>query len=250
MKMNTNPIFDNISQFENEVSSFIESIQKFDPKLNSMTRILELNNKISGFNKDLESILKFNEIYFNRKNFNQELNGKLMNVLNELNLCKQKLLKLPYLYEDETELMKYEYNKNKENGLKIDELLKYSSKLSKFSTIPTQNADFYLNIGPQNYIWPAADSLRKGMLALASIKKAELIKIDKTSDDVNLGANKDEKDEKHDEPQHETHQIEEEEEYGHHVHSNNDRFASEEVNDYNEKHDVGLDLFDSEDEDD
>lgn len=56
----------------------------------------------------------------------------------------------------------------------IQTLLDYSMKLAKFSKAPV--AVLSQMVHPNNYIWPAEDALRRGMLAMASLNQDELIR--------------------------------------------------------------------------
>ena len=53
----------------------------------------------------------------------------------------------------------------------IQTLLDYSMKLAKFSKAPV--AVLSQMVHPNNYIWPAEDALRRGMLAMASLNQDE-----------------------------------------------------------------------------
>lgn len=97
---------------------------------------------------------------------NAQLNVESKHILQELILCRQQLKKLPRLpAKGQTKTT---------SEVSIQELLNYAMKLAKFSKAPpTVNSQM---IHPNNYVWPAEDALRRGTLAIASLKPDELIK--------------------------------------------------------------------------
>ena len=58
----------------------------------------------------------------------------------------------------------------------VDDILKYAFKLAKFTKAPATVANMPFQIHPNNYVWPAEDSLRRGMLAQASLQAEEIIR--------------------------------------------------------------------------
>lgn len=73
-----------------------------------------------------------------------------------------------------------------ETKIKADELLAYAMKLAKFTTAPPTFDSG--TIGPNNFIWPAEDMLRRGMLAIASLNKEKLLGENPTGDDKDKDA--------------------------------------------------------------
>ena len=57
-------------------------------------------------------------------------------------------------------------------------------KLAKFSKAPATVVSQMIH--PNNYIWPAEDALRRGMLAVASLKPDELIQSELGDDTLPL----------------------------------------------------------------
>ncbi|KAG7192755.1 Mediator of RNA polymerase II transcription subunit 4 [Scheffersomyces spartinae] len=97
--------------------------------------------------------------------------GKL--ILKELLSCREALKRLPRLPASKRS------DKNLVDPLvDVKEVLKYAMKLAKFTRAPATMANALFQIHPNNYIWPAEDALRKGMLAMSSIHSEELIKME------------------------------------------------------------------------
>lgn len=99
--------------------------------------------------------------------------GKL--VLKELLACREALKRLPRLPASKrTVNLADQLN----SLVDVKEVLKYAMKLAKFTRAPATMANALFQIHPNNYIWPAEDALRKGMLAMSSIHSDELIKME------------------------------------------------------------------------
>lgn len=101
---------------------------------------------------------------------NAELDSKAKEMLRELISCRAELQQMPRLPLTGVE------NKKKSKEIDVKEALKYAIKLAKFTRAPPMVGNAQLQIHPNNFIWPAEDSLRRGMLALSSLKPDELIK--------------------------------------------------------------------------
>lgn len=252
-------IFNDISTFETRLQNYIESVQKFNPNLDNISKLLRTDSRLEDFVKLLINHQNFGTNLNRLQVSNSELDNQLLEILDQLNECRDMLLDLPDDYEyandyDDEEDMEEEnieetqkpiaeqaaleivkignennsrnVNNNNNNNisedaemtdvlapttsklpildttdttiatthklndekkkevfgdnpLKTDELLKYAARLAKFTTIPATSD---LNIGPNNYIWPAEDALRKGMLATAVRYRNELIAY--KSDDI------------------------------------------------------------------
>lgn len=97
---------------------------------------------------------------------NAHLNNESKHILKELIACRAELKKLPRLPAKGPHKQPSEVS--------IQELLNYAMKLAKFSKAPPTVMSQMIH--PNNYVWPAEDALRRGMLAIASLKPDELIR--------------------------------------------------------------------------
>ncbi|ODQ61187.1 hypothetical protein WICANDRAFT_15576, partial [Wickerhamomyces anomalus NRRL Y-366-8] len=161
------PISKNLNAFEKSLSSLLTSISKYDPQESEAEELLsiqkELEHSVGDIITHQQSGLKIDSL--EAKSSNVDNNCK--QILLGLSECRNQLKSLPNLEEVQQEQKQMQKNK-----LSADELLQYAMKLAKFSTAPPTFDSG--SIGPNNFIWPAEDSLRKGMLAIASLKAAEL----------------------------------------------------------------------------
>ncbi|GMM39067.1 Med4 protein [Saccharomycopsis crataegensis] len=184
------PIFNELREFETQLQEYVDSVQKFDPNLRWIANLLKTDGRVEDFVKVIINHQNFGNSLNKLQVVNSDLSQQSLQILDELNQCRSLLLELPDDYEidedddDELELEKPQVKSTAisqekkheifgDNPLTTGELLKYAAKLAKFTTIPATSD---LNIGPNNYIWPAEDALRKGMLAMAMRYRDELIK--------------------------------------------------------------------------
>lgn len=179
-------IYKTIGDFETGLQDYINSVQKFNPNPSSISQLIKSDEKIEEFVRSFIEHQKFGNELQRLKQGNVEINTKLIGILQELNDCRDVLLELPDNYEiddkdDEPEELEEPEVKKQDKKLTSEELLKYAARLSKFTTIPATSD---LNIGPNNYIWPAEDALRKGMMATATKYGDELVNIKKEDEPV------------------------------------------------------------------
>lgn len=95
-----------------------------------------------------------------------QLDSESKHILKELIACRADLKKLPKLPANKDVKQPVEVS--------VQNLLNYAMKLAKFSKAPPTVMSQMIH--PNNYVWPAEDALRRGMLAMASLKPDELIR--------------------------------------------------------------------------
>ncbi|ODV94414.1 hypothetical protein PACTADRAFT_35218 [Pachysolen tannophilus NRRL Y-2460] len=168
-------LFKELNSFEKNLSAIAESITNYkEPNIRDFKNLNKNLDTINHQLNDVEIYLKLakhKNLKLNRSN--RLLKENFLKILLELNEYRKTLSQLPNLNVSEENLENEE--QDNENGVKTEDLLQYALKLSKFSKIPPS---FDLNsINPRNFIWPGEDSLRRGVLAMASLKQDELIKV-------------------------------------------------------------------------
>lgn len=173
-------IYNELDDYEASLNKLVKSVDSFKPDLAAVNELIENDRKVYAtldtFNKYDEISTKINEL--NKKN--EVVNGKKNDILNILNECNELLNKLPMVQEIEFEKKTMLDQREKINSMV---LLNYATKLSKFTKIPPT---FDKNsLGPSNFIWPGEDSLRKGMMALASLHEKELTAYPGSTDESN-----------------------------------------------------------------
>lgn len=167
-------IVQKVSEFERLLTELASSISSFQEE--NITELIE--NLISTNDEIVKEIevLHHHQDLGNRidvlEQERTDLDNEAKNILKELISCRAELKKLPRLPANKSNLKKDESM----NSIDIQETLKYAMKLSKFTKAPATTANAPFQIHPNNYIWPAEDALRRGMLAVASLKADEIIK--------------------------------------------------------------------------
>ncbi|BAO40204.1 hypothetical protein KLMA_40180 [Kluyveromyces marxianus] len=182
-------IYQDLERYEETIQKLSESVDSFKPDLSLITKIIEcdrnLYKTLEGFHEYYKIKIELDKLEEEQK----EIGRKTKFMLENLNSCFQSLNELPMLeqveFEQETMLKQREKIHSKV-------VLDYAMKLAKFTRFPP-TFDKSM-VGPNNFIWPAEDSLRKGMLAMASLKKKELLgaALDDDNNDDDGNANIDE----------------------------------------------------------
>lgn len=165
-------IYNDLSEFEEILGRLVESVDKYKPDLNIAKELIKADTKLF---KSLDSFSKYDEIDSKMKQLDEEsgrLDVKTKEVLEILNECHDDLNALPMLEQVEFEMDTILKQREKINS---SVLLDYATKLSKFTKIPPTFDRG--SIGPNNFIWPAEDALRRGMLAIASLHSKEMTTI-------------------------------------------------------------------------
>ncbi|CCH62004.1 hypothetical protein TBLA_0G00550 [Henningerozyma blattae CBS 6284] len=161
--------YNDLIQYEETLSKLSSSVDKYKPDLQYAYDLIDIDRKLYS---TLDSFVKYDEISTKLKKLEidtKALDEKTKSVLDSLNDCHELLNTLPML-----EQVEFEKNTMLKQREKINSkvLLDYATKLAKFTKIPpTFNKN---TLGPNNFIWPAEDALRRGMLAVASAHTEEL----------------------------------------------------------------------------
>ncbi|KAH3672351.1 hypothetical protein WICMUC_004323 [Wickerhamomyces mucosus] len=161
------PISKDLNDFEKTLNSFLTSVTKYNPSVKDAENLLKIEERLNESLNDIithqQSGLEIDEM----QEKSIKLDSDCSKVLHGLMECRKELSSLQSL-EKVTE----ERNRMAENTIKADDLLQYAMKLAKFTSAPpTFDAN---SIGPNNFIWPGEDSLRRGVLALASLNPGKL----------------------------------------------------------------------------
>ncbi|CDO96292.1 unnamed protein product [Kluyveromyces dobzhanskii CBS 2104] len=173
-------IYQDIERYEETIQQLSKSVDTFKPELGLIDKIIECDKKLY---ETLEEFDEYYKIYeeLNRLDKEQkDIDKKTRDILGTLNTCYNSLNTLPMLEQIEFEQSVMLKQREKIHSKVV---LDYAMKLAKFTRFPP-TFDKSM-IGPNNFIWPAEDSLRKGMLAMASLKRSELLgeAVDSNEDD-------------------------------------------------------------------
>ncbi|PSK33759.1 hypothetical protein C7M61_005225 [Candidozyma pseudohaemuli] len=164
-------IISSIREFESELVELSLSISSFREENipEHVKSLIQLDKKISAEQQNLRRHQEYGAEIQTLQKENDELSQESSRLLKELISCRAELKKLPRLPAASSSTRE---SRLKEIG--VQELLDYSMTLAKFSKAPT-TANGQLP-HPNNFIWPAEDALRRGLLALTSLKPDEVIK--------------------------------------------------------------------------
>lgn len=185
-------IYGDLTQYEEKLAALVESVDHFKPDIQIVHRLIEVDKRLY---KSLDSFAEYDRIDSELKRLDKEsteLDEKTKKVLEILSECYNMLNALPMLEQVEFEKEAILKQRSKVNS---SELLNYATKLSKFTKIPPTFDKG--TIGPNNFVWPAEDALRRGMLAIASLHGKEMTKIPGEP-----GEEKEENEEKEEEERH------------------------------------------------
>lgn len=171
-KLDRIEVYRNLSEYEDSLARLIDSVDKFRPDLKYASQLIQtdynLFNSVEKFTKydDIDGKLRSLE----ERSSNIDLQTR--DILQTLNECHDSLNALPTLEQVQFEKETILAQREKVNS---STLLDYATKLSKFTKIPPTFDRG--SIGPNNFVWPGDDALRRGMLAMASLNSEKLTKI-------------------------------------------------------------------------
>lgn len=151
-----------LNQLSNDISQF-----KDDQLQLKIEQIISCNETLKQQIEELNRHRKYGHQVDKLTEENRQLETSSKTILKELMGYRNELKKLPKLPKPEKQL---------NQTVEVDDILKYAFKLAKFTKAPAAVANMPFHIHPNNYIWPAEDSLRRGMLAQASLQPDEIIR--------------------------------------------------------------------------
>ncbi|RCK54948.1 Mediator of RNA polymerase II transcription subunit 4 [Candida viswanathii] len=163
------PMVQKVKEYEtllNELSSDISQFKDDHLQL-KIQQIIACNDVLKLQIEELNKHRNYSHQVDKLKEENRALENSSKTILKELVGYRNELKKLPKLPRPEKQL---------NQTVEVDDILKYAFKLAKFTKAPAAVANMPFQIHPNNYIWPAEDSLRRGMLAQASLQPDEIIR--------------------------------------------------------------------------
>lgn len=165
-------IYGDLTQYEDKLGALVKSVDNFKPDVNIVHELIGVDKNLY---KNLDSFAEYDRIDSELNRLDKEsneLDRKTKEVLETLSECYEMLNALPMLEQVEFEKQTILKQRSKVNS---SVLLNYATKLSKFTKIPPTFDKG--TIGPNNFVWPAEDALRRGMLAIASLHSKEMTRI-------------------------------------------------------------------------
>ncbi|EJS41667.1 med4p [Saccharomyces arboricola H-6] len=165
-------LYEDLCRYEDTLSKLVESVDRFKPSLGIAKDLIKTDKSLFG---NVQLLAEYDNIDLNLQKIDkdsEELDSKTKKILEILNECHDELSALPILEQVEFEKNTILQQRSKINSTN---LLDYATKLSKFTKIPPTFDKGA--VGPNNFIWPAEDALRRGMLAMASLNSKQLTRL-------------------------------------------------------------------------
>lgn len=157
-------VFSQVRQFEEELALLSRDVSSFrddDGIQQTVLRLIELNDAIFAEILQLAVHQQLGDRIGALECDKRQLDAAARGALVKLIGYRAQLRRLPRAAAHPLPLVD------------VKEILKYAMKLSKFTRVPPSAVD--QQVHPNNYIWPAEDALRRGMLAVSSLREDELI---------------------------------------------------------------------------
>lgn len=167
------PVVQHVNQLEkllNDLSSDISSF-KDEAIVETISDIIHTNNQLKANIDGLGQHRELGEEIKQLTGKQTDLNNQSKHILIELIGFRNELKKLPRLPAAAPAK-----NVPEKEKVEVSLILKYAMKLAKFTKAPATVGNAPFQIHPNNYVWPAEDALRRGMLAASSLKEDEIIK--------------------------------------------------------------------------
>ncbi|CUS22609.1 LAQU0S06e01926g1_1 [Lachancea quebecensis] len=161
-------VYNDICEFEETLGKLVASVDRFNPDLELTRTLIEVDKRLY---KSLECLPKYDEIDTRARALDEEhrhTDEKTVRILETLTECGSDLNALPML--EQVEFERETMLKQREKVF-TDVLLDYAMKLAKFTHVPPTFDKG--TVGPNNFVWPAEDAMRRGMLAIASLRASE-----------------------------------------------------------------------------
>ncbi|KAK6454423.1 mediator of RNA polymerase II transcription subunit 4 [Scheffersomyces xylosifermentans] len=169
------PIVKQVGAFETTLTQISSDISSFkDSQLHAkIEKIIAINDDLKTKIDELARHKHLGEHIKELETESKDLDEKSKYILKELIAFRNELKALPRL----PAAKKREGTRNGDSTsvVQIEDVLKYAMKLAKFTKAPATSANMPFQIHPNNYVWPAEDALRRGMLAASSLQPDVII---------------------------------------------------------------------------
>jgi mediator of RNA polymerase II transcription subunit 4 len=173
-------VFSSVNEFESALSNLIDSISTFKPNEEHAERLIEADLRFSSSVEDLVQHQQIGKQIKQVKAVSDELDNQLNALLVGLSDCRRSLNSVPNLAQEE--LIKSGLGKNYRKQVPADELLKYATRITKFTHAPP---GYDPNIPEHaNLPWPTEDELRRGVLAMSAMMDSQIADINTPSNET------------------------------------------------------------------
>lgn len=169
MNFDSLPIVEQITEFEQNLQELSTKITSFkEDGLDTLVKnLIKINDELRAKTSELDTHQQLGKEIKQLQSTGASFDNKFRSILKELISCRNELKKLPKKPSETKDPIK-------PNDFSTEDALKYAMKLAKFTKAPPTITQPY-QIHPNNYVWPAEDALRRGMLAQCSLQPDEII---------------------------------------------------------------------------
>lgn len=166
MSLESVQVYTDLNNYEQALSTLVEGVSQFRPELAAARQLVDADRALS---RSLERFAQYDAVDTELQRLDREaraLEARTASTLETLDECHRALSKLPMLEQVRVEQQRVLEQRQRVNSAV---LLAYATRLSKFTRVPAGVA-----AGPNNYVWPAEDALRRGQLAVAALHSDEV----------------------------------------------------------------------------
>lgn len=159
-----------VDRFEENINMLSQKVTSFQTEdlANVVSFMIDINDELNVEIEKLEKHRLLKQTIDELQHTKQELTTESKLILRRLLEFRSQLKQLPKLTAKPSAL------DESIASVDIEQVLKYGLKLSKFTRVPP-SSNGAAAPHPNNFIWPAEDSLRRGMLAMSSLKSDQII---------------------------------------------------------------------------
>lgn len=158
-----------LSVFETALTNLLESVGNFSPSIELANSVIDADKSLDEAIDELVVQQQACDKIESLQQESDELNQQLNKILVELSNCRRSLSSLPVLFSGESDGTGSSKESNDTNfSLTAGNLLEYANKITKFTRAPPG----YNPEMPEyaNFPWPNEDELRKGVLAMNTLR--------------------------------------------------------------------------------
>ncbi|CAN6614674.1 mediator of RNA polymerase II transcription subunit 4 [Trichomonascus vanleenenianus] len=154
-----------LTEFEELLNEFVESVSKFRPDTKVSAAFIAADDALSRSIEDLKKHQEYGREIDSLKEQNDRLDAQLNDLLIGLSDCRRELMALPSIEDGEAD--QSETTPQSREYINADELLKYATKITKFTRAPPgYNPHLHEHA---SFPWPTEDELRRGVMAEISL---------------------------------------------------------------------------------
>lgn len=160
MSVESVQVYNDLTRYEEALGGLVDSVDQFRPQLAAARQLVEADRALG---RSLAQFAQYDRVDRELQRLDrraERLDARTARTLETLDECYRALSALPMV-----EQVRFEQRTVLDQRRRVNSavLLQYATRLSKFTRAPPGVA-----AGPNNFVWPAEDALRRGQLAVAA----------------------------------------------------------------------------------